>query len=81
MSIRTDIEFRNANYPDYLEAIKTPEGYKEWEEDNGRIVNRPGARIEDTDDLVTETDDEYGGWIIAVKDIPTNATHIVISRG
>lgn len=81
MSVRTHIQFRNANDAGYREAISTQEGRKEWEENNGPIEDRPGTEIEDMDDLVTETNDEYGGWIIAVKDIPRSATHIVISRG
>lgn len=82
MSIRTSIQFRNANDPAYLKAINgAPEDKQEWEDWNGNIEDRPGKEIEGADDVVQETEDEYGGWIIPVKDIPKDATHIVISRG
>lgn len=82
MSISTHIHFRNANDPRYLKAINgTPEQRQAWEEDEGRITDRPGAPIELEEGAgYEETDDEYGGWIIAVADIPKDATHIVIAR-
>jgi hypothetical protein len=81
MSVYTTIEFRNANDPEFLKAKNgTPEELEEWEECNGDIESRPGAEL-DCEDIVIETDDEYGGWIIPIADIPKEATHIVIHRG
>ena len=82
MGVYTNIEFRNANDPEFQKAVADKDGERqEWEYENGSIHDRPGALIKDTEDVVAETDDEYGGWVIAVADIPNNATHIVIHRG
>jgi len=82
MGIYTSIEFRNANDPEFIKATRgTPEERDEWEDCNGLTENRPGGKVPHQEDAVVETDDEYGGWIVAVKDIPKDATHIVVSRG
>lgn len=83
MGVYTNIEFRNANDPEFIKAKNgTPEEREEWEDENGPIADRPGAIVDPQDgEGYTETNDEYGGWIIAVADIPKNATHIVIHRG
>ena len=82
MSIQTNIEFRNANDPEFLAAKNgTPDQLDEWEEFNGLIEDRPGAEVENFDnDCIKHTSDEYGGWIIDISKIPSTATHIVISR-
>lgn len=81
MSVRTNIRFLNGNHPDFIAAINgTAEEKEEFESSWGDIEDNPGMTIEDTDDLVVETEEEYGGWIIAVKDIPKDATHIKINR-
>jgi hypothetical protein len=80
MSVRTHISFLNANDPEFVESTSTPEKLKEWEEWNYRVSERPGAEIPDTDGIVQDTEEEYGGWLIAVKDIPKEATHIVVYR-
>ncbi len=83
MSTSTYFEFRNINDPKYIAAISDPESLKEWEEYNGLISNRPGTLIGEYNDrtIVQETDDEYGGWIIPIADIPKETTHIIVSRG
>jgi hypothetical protein len=82
MGVYTNIEFRNANDPEYLAAVAgTPEQLEEWEDENGPIADRPGARLDIRASVVQETEDEYGGWIIPICAIPTDATHIVIHRG
>lgn len=81
MGVYTQIEFLNENDPEYQKAINgTPEDREAWEDCFGYIEDRPGAVIEGADGIVTETDDEYGGWIIKMSDIPKDATHIVIYR-
>ena len=81
MSVYTEIKFLNGNDPEFLAAKNgTPEQQAQWLEDNGPFEDRPGSFVQNTDDLVTETEDEYGGWLIAVKDIPKEATHILIYR-
>lgn len=81
MSIQTSIKFLNENDPDFVKAKNgTDKEKEEWEEFNGSFFNRPGAKIEDEDDGVHETDDEYGGFVIELKSIPKNATHIVVFR-
>ena len=32
------------------------------------------------EDAVTQTDDEYGGWVIDLSKLPKDATHIYIHR-
>lgn len=82
MGVYTNIDFFNGNDPKFLAARNgSPIDREEWEEAHGSIEDRPGAEIEDVGDIIIETDDEYGGWIIPVKDIPKNATHIVVHRG
>lgn len=83
MGVYTNIEFRNANDPEFLAAKNgTPEEQEEWQDNEGSFEDRPGAQIDcDEDAIIQETEDEYGGWVIAVADIPKDATHIVIHRG
>lgn len=79
MSIRTHITFLNGNDPNYLEVKGSPELTKQWEENWGPIEDHPGAEIE-ADDIVQETNEEYGGWLIKLSDLPKEATHILIRR-
>lgn len=83
MSIQTSIQFLNANDPEFIAAKNgTPEEIEEWEDDHGPMQDRPGKEIECAEgEGYEETDDEYGGWIIALTDVPKDTTHIVISRG
>lgn len=84
MSISTNIEFRNVNDPKYLAAISTPEGKAKWQDDEGPITDRPGARCgnyKQTEDAIKYTNDEYGGWIVDLSKVPPGTTHVVISRG
>jgi hypothetical protein len=86
MSVSTDIMFLNANDADFVKAKNgTPKQREEWEDFNGPISDRPGAQIplstREEARIIKETNDEYGGWLIAVKDIPKDATHICIHRG
>lgn len=87
MSISTSIEFRNTNDARYVEHVlngsKTQ--IQKWEDDEGPIADRPGARIENKfyepiQDGIEGTYDEYGGWVIDLSKIPKDATHIVIYR-
>jgi len=81
MSISTHIEFLNGNDARFMKASQgTARDRAEWEAWEGPIEDRPGAPIACSDDVIKETADEYGGWLIAIKDIPKNATHIIISR-
>jgi hypothetical protein len=81
MSVDTYFEFRDANDPEFLKAKNgTPEELEEWEDEFGDIESRPGAEVY-CKNIVIETDDEYGGWIIPIADIPKDVTHIVIHRG
>jgi hypothetical protein len=82
MSIHTSIKFLDGNDKYFLKVKNgTSEQKEEWEWDYGSIENNPGVVI-DTDDLdiVEETDEEYGGWLIPIDKIPKNATHIKIER-
>mgnify|MGYP001590178205 CR=1 FL=1 len=87
MGVYTNIEFRNANDPDFINARDgTAEERQYWEDDNGPMNDRPGALLDttmqpDTAEAITETNDEYGGWIIELAKIPPNTTHIVVHRG
>lgn len=88
MGIYTNIDFFNASDSKFVAAKNgTQEEREKWEDDNGKIANRPGARIEagsldfDTHECIEETDDEYGGWIIDLSKLPPNTTHIVVHRG
>lgn len=81
MSISTHIHFCNVNDSKYLQAIGTPDGLAEWENEYGDIENNPGATIEEgADSAITDTDDEYGGWIVDLSKVPKDATHIKITR-
>jgi hypothetical protein len=82
MSIQTSIVFLNANDPEFIKARDgTPEEREEWEEFNGDIKDRPGAEIETgREEGVSETDDEYGGYLIELSKIPKEATHICVFR-
>ncbi len=77
MSIQTSIQFLNANDPEFVKAQETPESWAEWSDENG---GAPGAVIE-WEGGYEETEDEYGGWIIDLADIPPGTTHIYITRG
>lgn len=82
MSYSIHADFLNGNDEKYLNAVNgTPEQLKEWEEENGTILDNPGAVI-DTGNagIVEETEDEYGGILIAIADIPKGATHIHVCR-
>lgn len=83
MSVQTSIEFLNANDPAFVAARDgTPEQRQEWEDDEGPFEQRPGARVEcQRGEGYTETDEEYGGWIIPIDKIPVGTTHIHIYRG
>lgn len=79
MSYSQKIHFLNGNDPEFRKAIKgTDSEREEWEEDNGTFTDRPGAHLPDPHLYYEETDDEFGGFLIAVADIPKDATHIVI---
>lgn len=81
MGVYTNIGLLNANDPEFLAAKNgTPEQLEEWEGDNGTIQDRPGA-IMSGHDFYEETEDEYGGWLIKIADLPKEATHIIIHRG
>jgi len=84
MGVYTNIEFRNANDPEFIAAKNgTDEEREEWEDENGIIADRPGGHCDaiDGEQCIEETEDEYGGWIIDLSKIPKDATHIVIHRG
>lgn len=83
MSVSTSILFLNSKDSGYIAAkTGTPEERYEWEQNYGPISDRPGKDLEVYDhQSVTETDDEYGGWVIDLSKIPKNATHIVVYRG
>lgn len=81
MGVYTYITFVNANAPDFIAAKNgTDEQREEWEDENGNIEDRPGAPVPHDEEIINETEDEYGGWLIRVEDIPKDATHIVIYR-
>lgn len=82
MSIQTNIHFLNANDPAFrMAAYGTPQQREDWEDENGPMADRPGARIETNEsNYYRETDDEYGGWVIDLKNLPPETTHIVVSR-
>jgi len=81
MSIQTNIQFTNANDPAFIKAKNgTAEEREQWEDFNGPIEDRQGAEVPHKESIIKETGDEYGGFIIALKDIPKSATHIVIFR-
>lgn len=83
MSISTSITFLNANDSKFLAAKNgNAEERGDWTDSWGDFEKRPGAVIEmDEDEVVEETEEEYGGWLIPVDKIPKNCTHILISRG
>jgi hypothetical protein len=82
MGVYTHIAFLNANDPEFVKATNgTPKQREEWEDENYPIEDRPGAKIDGVEDVITETNDEYGGWLIDVKYIPKEATHIIVYRG
>jgi hypothetical protein len=82
MSIQTNIKFLNANDPEFIAAKNgTPEEREEWEDINGSIEDRPGADLGDFDNgSIEHTEDEYGGYVIDISKIPSDATHIVVFR-
>ena len=83
MGVYTHIEFLNANDPRFVKATTgTPKKLQKWENENGPVSERPGAYVEPgPGEGYTETEEEHGGWLIALKDIPRGTTHIHISRG
>lgn len=83
MSISTSFYFLNGNDPKFLAAKNgTPEEQENWTDNYGPFDIRPGADLEIEEfDVVEETEEEYGGWLIPVDKIPKNCTHILISRG
>ena len=83
MSTSTYIESLNANDPKFVRATTgTPEELQKWEDENGPISERPGADVEPgPGEGYTETEEEYGGWLIAIKDLPRGTTHIHVTRG
>lgn len=83
MGVYTNIDFYNSNDPEFIKARDgTPEQREKWEDENGSIEYRPGARIRcEEGEGYIETDEEYGGWIIPVDKIPKGTTHIVVHRG
>lgn len=81
MSIQTNIQFRNENDPEFIKATTGSfADLQEWEDENGMVHERPGAKLEGGDSAIVETDDEYGGFVITLADIPKGTTHIVIFR-
>jgi len=82
MGVYTNIEFRNANDPQFIAAKNGPDHKREeWEDEHGPIADRPGAPLVGDEECYSETEDEYGGWIIPVATLPKDCTHIVIHRG
>ena len=82
MGVYTHIDLLNANDPEFVKAKNgTAEEQEAWQDNNGTFEDRPGAPYGYVDGgFYTETDDEYGGWLIKVSDIPKDATHIIIHR-
>jgi len=83
MGVYTSIEFLNANDSAFVAARDgTPEQRQKWEEDEGPFDQVPGARVKcKPGEGYTETDEEYGGWIIPLDKIPEGTTHIHVYRG
>ena len=82
MGIYTSIDFLNANDEAYLKALNGTEAEKEdWEMNEGSLTDIAGAMIWKQNDAVTETEHEYGGWLVDLSKIPENATHVLVSRG
>jgi hypothetical protein len=83
MSIHTSIDLLNSKDPEFIKATTgTPEQLEEWEDDNGPVADRPGVRLDDSNnEWLEETEDEYGGWVIDISKLPPEATHILITRG
>lgn len=81
MSYSNQILFLNANDPEFLAAKNgTPEEIEAWEDDNGKIEDRPGAWVRDQNGAVEETEDEHGGHVLDLSKLPENVTHIVAYR-
>ena len=85
MGIYTSIEALDANDDNYkrdIAALAAGEitDDEKWEVFGGDPADRPGGVIS-TEDAVTETDDEYGGWVVDLSKLPENATHILVTRG
>lgn len=83
MGVYTNIRFLNENDPEFIKAKNgTDEERQEWEDDNGgSIEDIPGAIMWDTEVPKRDTEDEYGGFVVRVSDIPKDATHIYVWRG
>ena len=83
MGVYTSIEFLNAKDQAFMAARNgTKEQQEDWIDDNGPFDERPGAVLEcNPGEGYTETDEEYGGWIIPLDKIPAGTTHIHVYRG
>jgi hypothetical protein len=83
MSICTSIDFFNSTETRFRAALTTPETKAAWEEEYGPVEDRPGHLVAYGSDheSISETNDEYGGWIIDLSKIPGGTTHIVVHRG
>jgi len=79
MSVYTHFEMLNANCPKYLEALNNEEAMKDWIDEFGR--DQPGSVIpQHLWKRPKQTGHEYGGYLIDVKSIPKEATHILVYR-
>ena len=81
--IHTAFYFLNSQNPDFLAAKNGTEKEKEhYQDNNGTFENNPGTMIDcASKGFVKETDEEYGGWIIDVRNLPPGTTHIKVERG
>ena len=81
MSTSSYVHLYNANHPKIVAAKATPETLAEWEDDNGPLAWIPGVEVEDKNDAIEWTDEEYDGIIVDVSKLPPGTTHIKFSRG
>ena len=82
MSVQTSFKFLHSNHPSFVAAQNDPEEKEKWEDYHGSMEETPGKQIDcEINDFVQETEDEYGGWIIDVRNLPPGTTHIKIDRG
>ena len=80
MSTQTSIYFLNANHPDFVAAKEADD--KESEDNYGTFENNPGYCMDcDHGRFYKKTDEEYGGWIVDLSNLPPGTTHIKIERG